>query len=332
MARRATLVLAAALLCLAPVAAEAALAPYLGTFEGFGIGEVGAPNSLSLDGWLAYGNVFNGTTWVYGYGPYPAPNDGAAFCAVTSGQGGDQQGTNQLAVYSDYNNQSPQGHATGYRVEANVYHEYTVEAADVGTTWKLQFDAKHGDWSGALFNPTAVAFIKTIDPNNGWAMTNFITVNTTAIPETWNTYSITIDVIPALVGQFMQFGFASNATYNDPTVVFYDNIVWDEDNATGVGDGPLAGGLALGAAAPNPFQRSTRVAFAMPQRGSADVSVYDVTGRRVATLFQGEAQAGPHSATWDGRASDGSLAPSGVYRVVLQSAAGRQSRGIVLRR
>ena len=236
MARRATTVLVAALLCLAPLAAHAALTPYVGTFEGFGIGEIGAPNSLSLDGWLVYGNVFNGTVWQYGYGPYPAPNDGAAFCAVTAGQGGDLQGTNQLSVYSDYNNQG--AHTAGLLVEANVYHEQTVAAEDAGTTWKLQFDAKLGN----LVAPTtAVAFIKTIDPNNGWAMTNFITVNTTAIPATWNTYSITIDVIPALVGQFMQFGFASTATNNDASGVIYDNIVWGIDNPTGVGDGPLAG-------------------------------------------------------------------------------------------
>ena len=189
MARRATLVLAAALLCLTPVAGHAALSSYLGTFEGMGIGEIGAPNSLSTDGWLVYGNVFNGTVWLYGYGPYPAPNDGAAFCAVTTGQGGDLQGLNQLSVYSDYNNQG--AHTAGYLVEANVYHEQTVAAADVGNTWTLQFDAKLGN----LVSPTtAVAFIKTIDPNNGWQMTNFITVNTTAIPATWNTYTISIPV------------------------------------------------------------------------------------------------------------------------------------------
>ena len=70
----------------------------------------------------------------------------------------------------------------------------------------------------------------------------------------------------------------------------------------------------------------------MPQRGDADLAVFDVTGRRVATLFHGEAEPGPHSATWDGRSSDGSLAPSGVYRCVLQTAAGRQARSLVLSR
>ena len=120
MTPRATMVLAALLLCLAPAVGQAALTPYLGTFEGFGIGEIGVPNSLSNDGWLVYGNVFNGTTWLYGYGPYPAPNDGAAFCAVVTGEGGELQGANQLSVYSDYNNQT--AHSAGHLFWAHVVH------------------------------------------------------------------------------------------------------------------------------------------------------------------------------------------------------------------
>ena len=331
MTPRATTVLAAVLLCLAPAVGQAALTPYLGTFEGFGIGEIGVPNSLSDDGWLVYGNVFNGTTWLYGYGPYPAPNDaGTAFCAVVTGQGGELQGLNQLSVYSDYNNTV--AHGAGYLVEANVYHEQVVAAEDVGSTWRLQFDGKRGDWSAALYGPTAKAFIKTINPSAGYAMTNFVPVDMTSAPETWNTYGVTLEVTADLVGQFMQFGFMSTATHFDPTVVFYDNIVWQQDSGVGVGDGPSPGALALGAAAPNPFGGSTRVAYAMAQRGAVDLAVFDVTGRRVATLFRGEAEPGQHSAVWDGRSADGSLAPSGIYRCVLQTAAGRQSRSLVLSR
>ena len=327
---RVTTVLAAAFLCLAPAAGHAALSSYLGTFEGMTVGEIGVPNSLSSNGWLVYGNVFTAAhVYMYGYGPNPAPNDGAAFCAVVAGQGGDPQGTNQLSVYSDYNNQVPQGHAGGYLVEANVYHEQTVSAADVGNTWTFQFDAKLGNLAGAS---TAVAFIKTIDPNNSYAMTNFITVNTTAIPATWNTYTISIPVIAGLVGQFMQFGFASTATHNEASAVFYDNVVWHKTAGADVPGGPGANGLALQEAAPNPFQRSTRIGFSLPQQGAADLSVFDITGRHVATLFRGEADAGPHVATWDGRSADGHLAPCGVYRCLLQTAAGRQTRSLVLSR
>jgi hypothetical protein len=328
MARRATLVLAAALLCLTPVVGQAALSPYLGTFEGMIVGELGQPNSLSNDGWVVYGNVFTPAhVYMYGYGPFPAPNDGAAFCAVATGQGGDPQGTNQLSVYSDYNNQG--AHTAGNLVESNVYHEQTVSAGDVGNTWTLQIDAKLGNLAGGS---TALAFIKTIDPNAGWAMTNFITVNTTAIPATWNTYTISIPVDAGLVGQFMQFGFANTATHNEASGVYYDNVVWHQTAGAGVPGGPGASGFGLQAAAPNPFQRSTRIGFTMPQRGDADLAIFDITGRRVATLFHGEAEPGQHAAMWDGRSNDDSLAPSGVYHCVLHTAAGRQARSLVLSR
>jgi hypothetical protein len=328
MQARVTKVLVAAFLCLAPAVGHAALSSYLGTFEGMTVGQIGQPNSLSSDGWLVYGNVFTSAhVFMYGYGPEPAPNDGAAFCAVAAGQGGDPQGTNQLSVYSDYNNQG--AHTAGDLVEANVYHEQTISAGDVGNTWTLQFDAKLGNLAGGS---TALAFIKTIDPNAGYQMTNFIPVNTTTIPATWNTYTISIPVDAGLVGQFMQFGFASTATHNEASGVFYDNLVWHQTAGAGVGDGPLAGTLQLSAAAPNPFRGSTRITYAMPQRGAVDLGVFDVAGRRVATLFRGEVGPGAYTAMWDGRSGDGSLAPSGVYRCVIQTAAGRQARSLVLSR
>jgi hypothetical protein len=60
--------------------------------------------------------------------------------------------------------------------------------------------------------------------------------------------------------------------------------------------------------------------------------VFDVTGRRVATLFHGTLEAGTHVATWDGRGAGGRLAPTGVYRCVLRTAAGIRTRTLVLAR
>ena len=73
---------------------------------------------------------------------------------------------------------------------------------------------------------TAVAFIKTLDPSAGFATTNNITVNTTAIPDSWNRYSIQIVVDNALIGQVLQFGFAATATNFEPSGVFYDNVAF----------------------------------------------------------------------------------------------------------
>ncbi len=221
MNNRVKAILAAGLLAGFAATAGAALAPYSQDFEGLSQGDAGA---LAADGWLVFGNVF-GPDWSYwyGYGPFPAPNDGAAFCAIAVGEGGAEQGAQQLVVFSDYNNAN---HADGAYIEANVFQEQIIEAGNVGETWTFEFQAKRGNIEGAT---TALAFIKTLDPANGFAMTNFITVDMTTIPESWAGYSASITIDGGLVGQILQFGFASTATSYQGSGIFYDNVGFDLD-------------------------------------------------------------------------------------------------------
>ena len=46
---------------------------------------------------------------------------------------------------------------------------------------------------------------------------------------------------------------------------------------------------------------------------SVDVSVFDITGRRIRNLVGGLQQAGSYVATWDGRSDDGIRMTKGVY-------------------
>lgn len=211
------------LACLTPVA-SLALAPYSQDFELLDQGDV---NALANDGWLVYGNVFS-PEWIYwyGYGPFPAPNDGAAFCAIVIGEGGAGQGTQQLSVFSDYNNPD---HGVGAHIESNVYQEQAISADDVGETWIFEFEAKLGNLAGQT---TALAFIKTLDPGAGYQMTNFITEDMTQTPATWTSYSLSIVIDATLVGQILQIGFANTATYYEGSGVFYDNIDFYMDETT----------------------------------------------------------------------------------------------------
>lgn len=59
---------------------------------------------------------------------------------------------------------------------------------------------------------------------------------------------------------------------------------------------------------PNPFNPSTIIRFDIPQRGVVKLEVYDVLGRRVATLVDGVVEAGRHAVEFDARNW-----PSGVY-------------------
>jgi hypothetical protein len=318
-------ILAAGFLIVAPAESRAALAPYSQNFEAL---IRSSPTALGVDGWVVYGNVYqpDGTTYLYGYGPFPAPNGSGAFCALDTLQGGPLQGVLQLSVYSDYNNTG--AHGAGQIVESNVYREQTIAAADVGNTWTVQFDAKLGNLAAPS---TALAFIKTLDPSAGYAITNFLTVDMTSIPATWNTYTISIPIDAGLVNQLMQFGFANRATGFVSSAVFYDNVVWSKTAGVGVDD-RAAGASDLRAAVPNPFRASTRLDFVVARRGRADVRVYDITGRLVATLFDGVAEPGSHAVTWDGRLADGRLAPSGVYACRLRTGGVERTRNLVLSR
>lgn len=179
-----------------------------------------SPSALGDDGWRGFGNVFDGVTgsYLYGYGPFAAPNGSGAFCDINTGQGGPAQGNQQLVVYSDYNNGD---HANGRVIEANVFRERTILAGDVGKTLTFRFDAKRGNLAGAS---TARAFIKTLDPNAGFATTNVVSTDTTAIPSTWGTYSVALDIHAGLVGQLLQYGFSNTATNYQGSGIFYDNI------------------------------------------------------------------------------------------------------------
>lgn len=184
--------------------------------------------ALADDGWVVFGNVFDGVTgrYLYGYGAFPAPNGGTAFSAIESGQGGPGQGEQQLSIYNDYENQD---HAVGRRIESNVFQERRITAADVGTTLVFSFDAKRGkinDPADPLCpcTSTAAAFIKTLNPAAGFATTNLIKQETTAIPQTWERYTLTLAIDAPLLNQLLQIGFTSTATLFQPSSVLYDNL------------------------------------------------------------------------------------------------------------
>ena len=222
MKRSAVVIVAIAIVAMIPLAAMAQV-PYAQDFE------LLAPvdGSLAADGWLVYGNIFDSAwNWIYGHGPWPAPNNIGNWCDIVTGQGGPDQGDQQLVMYSDYANPD---HGAGLLIESNLFQEQTLPAGMTGV-WTFTFDAKMGDLAGAS---TAAAFIKTLDPNAGWATTNFLTADMTFIPVDWGTYSISIDVT-GLDNQILQIGFMTVATNYEPCGVFYDNINFEPEGSSPV--------------------------------------------------------------------------------------------------
>ena len=203
---------------------HAALSAYSQDFESLAPATQGGSNdALSNDGWFAFGTVFT-AGGSFGYGPFAAPNGSQHFSGIAGGlfaQGGPQQGAQQLVVYSDYANNS--AHGSGQLVRSAVFQQQIVGAADVGTTWTFNFDAKLDSYLGLASPSTALAFIQTLDPNNGFQVTGQSSVDMSTVPATWGTYSLAL-TITAGAGQILQFGFNNTATNFANSAVAYDNI------------------------------------------------------------------------------------------------------------
>ncbi len=201
--------------------ANANLTPYTQNFESLNAANGGA---LSADGWKIFGNVFTPSGgYIYGYGVFGAPNGGPGFSSIASGEGGANQGSQYINIYSDYNNGD---HANGNKIEANVFQEQVIGAADLGLTYKFAFDYKASSMFGPSGATKTFAFFKVLNPNTGFTMVANPTFETTmASGSTWsegNSLSIAID--NSWAGHILQFGFVSTATNYEGSGVYYDNL------------------------------------------------------------------------------------------------------------
>jgi hypothetical protein len=89
----------------------------------------------------------------------------------------------------------------------------------------------------------------------------------------------------------------------------------------------LPAAFALHAASPNPFAARVTLRFDLPEPAPVRLAVYDVLGREVAVLAEGEREAGRHAAVFDGH----DLA-AGVYVVRLTAGTQVQTQRITLTR
>jgi hypothetical protein len=105
----------------------------------------------------------------------------------------------------------------------------------------------------------------------------------------------------------------------DLTLGLFHDEGWFADAAAPVPYGGVRSLLRQNA--PNPFNPSTTISFALAAPGDTELQVFDVRGANVRRLVAGELPAGEHSVTWDGRDDDGVRVPSGVYFYKLRSGA-----------
>jgi len=123
--------------------------------------------------------------------------------------------------------------------------------------------------------------------------------------------------------QFITFNF--NSLFMSPG--FYEGNVYLNSNMgsiliylqmailepLGIGDGTIPMKFSVSANYPNPFNPSTRFIISIPDRSNVSTSVFDLKGRRIATLLNSELDTGVYDLTWQGINDIGSPVSAGIY-------------------
>ncbi|GJQ19913.1 MAG: hypothetical protein HBSIN02_02680 [Bacteroidia bacterium] len=73
---------------------------------------------------------------------------------------------------------------------------------------------------------------------------------------------------------------------------------------------------------PNPFNPTTVIEFSIPERSVVKLGVFDLLGRKVVSLFEGQLPAGQYRQEWTGKDAAGQRASSGVYIYRLETSTG----------
>jgi hypothetical protein len=123
-----------------------------------------------------------------------------------------------------------------------------------------------------------------------------------------------LDVLPTSRATYMNF---AGGWDNVPFPQAYVHVMM----GVGVEEGPEPIQLGQGrfAISPNPFSESVTVSYFTDGFTDVNITVHDLAGRLVSTLFSGTPTAGSHKAVWNGSGVYGDRAPDGAYILTFRS-------------
>jgi flagellar hook capping protein FlgD len=110
----------------------------------------------------------------------------------------------------------------------------------------------------------------------------------------------------------------------------------DPSSQVGIGDEHQIPALRteLGSFLPNPLRAGSRgsISFTLDRTGPARVTVVDLQGRVIKTLFDETAASGPHQIAWDGTDNTGRPVAGGVYLIALRTTSVETGKKMVMLR
>ncbi len=153
-----------------------------------------------------------------------------------------------------------------------------------------------------------------LEPNAGEVM-----------PQAQQEFTFTLDLANFPIGRYEgQLFFTHNALDNQFILPIVANL---RHNGVGSENSYLPSALEIKEIHPNPFNGMTSLKYSIPVPGLVKLGVYDLAGREVARLINGQGTAGEHSLTIDAENW-----ASGVYIAKLEAAGAVRTAKLVLMR
>jgi hypothetical protein len=81
---------------------------------------------------------------------------------------------------------------------------------------------------------------------------------------------------------------------------------------------------------PNPFNPTTNISFSLPKEDDIELTIYNIKGQKVKTLYSGIAEEGKHSMVWEGKDTNGKSVSSGIYFYKLKTESKELTRKMLL--
>ncbi|MCF7811060.1 T9SS type A sorting domain-containing protein [bacterium] len=172
-------------------------------------------------------------------------------------------------------------------------------------------------------NPTELSSVEVLGIPEGICFCDWIVYVTGGVDMGLQIFLVDNPEEPELFGYYDTPGYPKNATKSIPVgsgmVIVADrtNIGIYEHPVVGVKDefnASLPDGFALLPAYPNPFNAVTNISFELPYPSDVSLKVYDISGRSVASVFNGSQTVGVHSLLWNAENH-----PSGVYFIRMEA-------------
>lgn len=134
----------------------------------------------------------------------------------------------------------------------------------------------------------------------------------------------TATIAPGSNAKFVVTFTPTSAGPKSGSIIFYHNGVSLRDTVTASGVGKVIVSVQNLASTlpkeyqlfgnyPNPFNPSTTISYALPERSSVRIAIYDLQGRIVKSFVLGAQSAGYQNIKWNGTNDQGASLASGVY-------------------